>query len=199
MLARLLRFGVGDSLRRGVQFFFGAGRSAIPSPGPFCRKCLAPSFRVPSLKSNIAEEHSVEKEFGSVCSTDVLPRGQSVVSAALDISSKLRLMAGSGKLEQQISEARGRLAKVNGHRWRTPQAAGRIKRFLYLAQKPEPEDVDDVRAAYDEFCREKIKLAERILSTIERAQRSDPEFYQPHIERLVAALDCLRGTPDHNR
>lgn len=131
------------------------------------------------------------KENGSVCSTDV--RGKPVSTAALYVREKLDLISGPGKLQQKISEARGRLARINSDRWRTPQASGRIKRFLYLEQKPEAEEVDDIREAYNAFCQEQVTLAERILSTIERARSTDEEFYQPHIERLVAALDCLRG------
>jgi hypothetical protein len=140
-------------------------------------------------------ECSEVKEFGSGCSPDV--RGRSVSNAALDVQDKLKLIAGPGKLKQKITEARGRLARINTNRWRSPLAPGRLKRFFYLEQKPEPEEVDDVREAYRQFCDEKIRLAERILASIERARRADPEFYGPHIEQLVAVLDQLRPFLPH--
>lgn len=114
------------------------------------------------------------------------------MSAALEVQQKLELIAGTGSLDQMITEARGHLAKINNERWRAPQARGRIKRFLYLEQRPEPEEVDDIRDAYDDFCDEQERLARHILSTVEIARGADPHRYQRHIERLVSVVDRLR-------
>ncbi|WP_119270882.1 hypothetical protein [Taklimakanibacter deserti] len=113
-------------------------------------------------------------------------------TAALRVQDKLGLIAGPGKLQQKITEARRRLARINNNRWRSPLAPGRIKRFLYGEQKPEFEEVDDIREAYQQFCDEKVRLAKRVLANIEYAQRTDPEMYGPQIEQLIAVLDQLR-------
>ena len=114
------------------------------------------------------------------------------VSIALDVQDKLKLMAGPGKLEQKIAEARGRLVKINSNRWRTPQAPGRIKRFLYALQKPSAEEVDDVRAAYNQFCEERLAFAKRVVSQIDYLRRSDEDFHRPAIEQLIRLLEPLR-------
>ena len=114
------------------------------------------------------------------------------MSAACEVQAKIKVIGGPGKLEKKISEARGWLVRINSERWRSPLAPGRIWRFYYGKQKPQPEEVDDVRAAYDRFLKEKRALAEQIFRNIEYCERTDPDMYREQIESLIAMVDQLR-------
>jgi hypothetical protein len=134
----------------------------------------------------------VGTENGPFCTLDV-SRGKRVsVSSVCEVQDKLALIAGPGKLQTKISEARGRLARINSNRWRSPLAPGRIKRFLYRAQQPKPEEVDDVREAYRQFCEEKLAFAKRVVSQIEYLRRSDEDFHRETISELIRLLEPLR-------
>ncbi len=132
-------------------------------------------------------------EIKEICSTDV--RGRKVSAVALEVQSKLGELAGDGYLKDRIWRARTRLIRVH-QRWTQPAAAGRIKRFLYLEQKPQYEEVADVRAAYLRFIPEKaeanhadtIRLAEELRGLIEIYRHTDADFYQPAIEALEQAI-----------
>lgn len=113
-------------------------------------------------------------------------------TVALKVQAKLEFIAGTGKLHSKIAEARGHLAKINSQRWRSPQAPGRIKRFLYGEQKPEFEEVDDIREAFDKLLDEKLALAKRITSQLEYARATDADFHGPTIKHLVGLLEQLR-------
>ncbi len=98
---------------------------------------------------------------------------------------------GLGKLESKIARARSQLVRINSDRWQTPQAPGRIWRFFYLKQKPEPEEVDDIRAAHRKYLDEKYEYAKRIMSEIEYLRRADEDFHREAIEQRILLLQQI--------
>lgn len=128
-------------------------------------------------------------ELRSKSSTDV--RGQQVSAIALEVRDKLTAIGGEGKLSDRIWRARSRLIHVH-NRWLARSSASRIKHLIYLEQRPQAEEVEDVRAAYLRFIPGVIeanananrRLAAEFLSLVERANAVDAEFFSSHIEAL---------------
>lgn len=125
-----------------------------------------------------------------------LPTGSDVSSAVADVSKKLREIAGPKPLKSQVSRAQSWL----GSRWRDKAGPNRIRHLLALEQTPSPEQIREIHAAHAHYCADKIeanrredqRLAAEIISFLELALRSDPEFYRPEIERVCQILDRLR-------
>jgi len=115
---------------------------------------------------------------------------------AIEAQEKLRHLGGSQRLKTAIPSIRARLSKVRGRYWRSAQAAGRIKRFLYGEQVPTHDEIEDIRAAYARFCPEKLKLnraenaelVRHIMEFAERARQVDEEFYGAHLEAIRISL-----------
>ena len=131
-----------------------------------------------------------------------LPTGCDVSAAVADVSNKLREIAGPKPLKEQIRRAQKRL----GDRWRDKAAPNRIRHLLALEQKPSLQQEREIIAAHARYCAEQIeanrredrRLAAEIIGFLEIAQRSDPEFFGPEIERLGEVLDRLRGPMRRN-
>lgn len=123
-------------------------------------------------------------------------RGGEVTPSAIEVRDKLHILGGHGPLKAKIVEAQRHLSKVHHKYWHCVQAKGRIKRFLYLAQRPKPEEVEDVRAAYALMAPENIKkhravdeaLIQSIVDFAERAREVDQDFYRAHLEKIRIAL-----------
>lgn len=114
------------------------------------------------------------------------------MSAACEVQDKLKVIAGpDGYLTDKLMRARGRLARINNDRWRSPLAPGRIWRFWYGKQKPEAEEVDDVRAAYQRFLDERYEHAKRVVSEIDYLRQSDEDFHREAIEQRLRLLEQI--------
>ncbi len=129
----------------------------------------------------------------SVCARDV--QGRDMTAVAIECQTKLQVLAGNGKLPGKIWRARCALIRVH-ERWLSPKAPGRIKRYLYLEQKPDVLEVEDIRAAYLRSIPEEIeanreanrRLAAEFAAYVEKATRIDAEFFGPQIEAMRERL-----------
>lgn len=148
-------------------------------------------------------------EFRSKSSTHV--RGRKVSAIALEVRDKLSAIGGEGKLSERIWRARGRLIHIH-NRWLATASTSRIKHLLYLEQRPQAEEVDDVRAAYVRFLPGEIeahanasrRLAAEFIKLLALAEAGDFEFYSAHIDALrhqlsVAGITISEGIERNNR
>lgn len=123
-------------------------------------------------------------------------------AVAIEVRDKLLVLGGLGPLKCKIWKARERLSLVRPKYWRTSQSPGRIKRFLYLEQKPNYDEVRDVRAAFILMCPEMFKehrekdaqLIQNILDFATEARGVDEEFYRAHLAAIRIALIRAGGT-----
>ncbi len=117
-------------------------------------------------------------------------------AVAIEVRDKLKALGGTGPLKCTIGKARERLSQVHPRYWRASQSFGRIKRFLYLEQRPSYEEIRDVRAAYVLMNPEKIRkcrrenaeLIQNIIDFATQARGVDEEFYRQHLAAIKFAL-----------
>lgn len=105
------------------------------------------------------------------------------------LAEKLNAIGGTGPLK--VREWRIR-ARLNWHH----KATSAVRHMLYGERLPSLEEAKQIEAAHLKYCAERIKanaaenaaLFRELQSALAAMEKSDPEFFEPHIEAVRALL-----------
>jgi hypothetical protein len=139
--------------------------------------CISLPLFIPSLEVNVTQGDSMVLE---------------KVSMMAVIAEKLNALGGEGKLLEREWRIRSRL------NWHT-KASSAVRHLIYGERKPTVQEVKEIEAAHVKYCAERIeanrdenaKLFAAMRHAIEAMEKTDPDFYRPHIEAVGDIL--LRG------
>lgn len=110
------------------------------------------------------------------------------------LAEKLTHLGGAGRLKEREWRIRCRL---NWHR----KSRSAVRHLLYGERRPSLDEAREIEAAHLRLCAEQIevnradtaRLFDAIRESLDAMERSDPEFYHPHIE---AVRDLLLSRRD---
>lgn len=105
------------------------------------------------------------------------------------IAEKLNALGGDGKLLEREWRIRSRL------NWHT-KAQSAVRHLIYGERKPTAQEAKEIEAAHVRYCAERIeanrdentKLFAAMRQALEAMEKTDPEFYRPHIEAVSDIL-----------